>query len=230
MPTASYTPPADAQATPPDQVSLANVQPDDTLRNLLEQTVRSLPGSTNACAFVDPLGNVLVVAADQQHVNAVCTASALCTRAYAQTRFALMADRASSDVASFTLTNPNFGTFVWLTAPDPRTALGMLDIGAYGSNLGSPGSPLIPSAFQYYDLPAGLSAQELQSLIYPLPPLYSEHIAISPQQTPGQPPVFDRYGWLPRPESHHKGRKPETGNRKPASRSWQPSGAQRPRR
>lgn len=29
MPTASYTPPADAQSTPPDQVSLANVQPDD---------------------------------------------------------------------------------------------------------------------------------------------------------------------------------------------------------
>lgn len=156
--------------------------PDRALRELLEATVRAMPGATNACAYVDPFGNVLSVCADQQAVNALNTAFALCTRSYAQTRFALMADPETTDIAEQTLSNPTTGTFVWLTAPDVRTPTGMFDIGAYGSTLGSPATPLIPSAFQYYDLPPGLSALELQSLMYPLPPLYSEHIAVSPQQ------------------------------------------------
>lgn len=162
-------------------------RPDAALRGLLEATMRAMPGSTNACAFVDPFGNVLTVCADQQQVNALNTAYALCTRSYAQTRFALMADPRTADVAAETLTNPNFGTFVWLTAPDVRTALGLFDIGAYGSTLGSPCSPLIPSAFQYFNLPPGLTADDLQRTIYPLPPLYSEHIAISPQQVLSSP-------------------------------------------
>jgi tRNA(Arg) A34 adenosine deaminase TadA len=157
-------------------------RPDEALRDLLEATVRAMPGSTNACAFVDPFGNVLSVSADQQQVNALNTAFALCTRTYAQTRFALMADPKSALIADQTLTNPDLGTFVWLTAPDVRTAVGMFDVGAYGSTLGMPCSPLIPSAFQYFDLPDDLTADDLQRAIYPLPPLYSSHIAISPQQ------------------------------------------------
>ncbi|MEK9737214.1 MAG: phospholipase D-like domain-containing protein, partial [Candidatus Nanopelagicales bacterium] len=36
MPTASYTPPADAQVTPPEQVTLANVQPNDGIGPVVE--------------------------------------------------------------------------------------------------------------------------------------------------------------------------------------------------
>lgn len=156
--------------------------PGEELRELLRSTVRATPGSTNACAFIDPFGNVLALQADQSHVNPLSTAFALCTRAYAATRFALARDEQTSAIAAATLTNPNAGTFVWLTAPDYRTPVGMFDIGAYGSTLGSAATPRIPSAFQYYDLPTGVTAEQLQDSIYPLPPLYSEGIQIMPQQ------------------------------------------------
>lgn len=156
--------------------------PNTAVRQLLESLVRSSPGSTNACAFIDPFGNVLVANADQQHVNPLSTAFALCTRTYAQTRFSLAASPSTAEVAAKTLTNPERGTFVWLRAPDPRSAVGMFDIGAYGSTLGTSARPLIPSAFQYYQAPAGVSDAELQRLMYPLPPLYSSGIAIAPQR------------------------------------------------
>lgn len=163
--------------------------PGDELRQLLQATVRASPGSTNACAFLDPFGNVLSVMADQQSVNALSTAFALCTRAYAQTRFAVSADKATARIAAQTLTNPDRGTFVWLTAPDFRTAAGMFDIGAYGSTMGSAATPLIPSAFQYYSLPPGVSADDLQRAIPPLPPLYSKGIGILPQQVASAVPA-----------------------------------------
>ena len=36
MPTASYSPPADASVTPPDRITLANVQPDDGIAPIIE--------------------------------------------------------------------------------------------------------------------------------------------------------------------------------------------------
>jgi len=43
----------------------------------------------------------------------------------------------------------------------------------------------IPSAFQYFGLPPGVTEKQLQDVIYPLPPLYSQNIKISPQRVVG---------------------------------------------
>ncbi len=159
--------------------------PDRRVYDVLVDVVRRNPGATNAVAYLDPFGNLVTAQADQQQVNRLSTAFALCTRAYAQTRYALMDSESTLAIAEQTLTNPNFGTFVFLEAPDPATATGMFDIGAYGSTMGGAALPTIPSAFQYFELPPGVTEKQLQDVIYPLPPLYSQNIKISPQRVVG---------------------------------------------
>jgi tRNA(Arg) A34 adenosine deaminase TadA len=159
--------------------------PDRRIYDVLVDVVRRNPGATNAVAFIDPFGNLVTAQADQQQVNALSTAFALCTRTYAQTRYALVDSEATLAIAEKSLTNPNYGTFVFLVAPDPFTPTGMFDIGAYGSTMGGAAMPTIPSAFQYFELPPGVTQTQLQEVIYPLPPLYSENIKISPQRVVG---------------------------------------------
>jgi cytosine deaminase len=159
--------------------------PDRRVYDTLVDVVRRNPGATNAVAYLDPFGNLVTAQADQQQVNRLSTAFALCTRAYAQTRYALIDSESTLAIAEQTLTNPNFGTFVFLEAPDPTTATGMFDIGAYGSTMGGAALPTIPSAFQYFELPPGVTEKQLQDVIYPLPPLYSQNIKISPQRVVG---------------------------------------------
>ena len=157
-------------------------RPTRAVYNALVALVASTPGSTNAVGFLDPFGNLIVAAADQPTVSPLNTAFALCTRAYAQTRYALTEREITAPVAAQTLTNPGYGTFVFLRAPDPFTPEGIFDYGAYGSTLASPASPFIPSAFQYYELPPGVSERELQDVVPALPPLYSQHLAMLPQR------------------------------------------------
>ena len=159
--------------------------PDRRVYDTLVDVVRRNPGATNAVAYLDPFGNLVTAQADQQQVNRLSTAFALCTRAYAQTRYALIDSESTLAIAEQTLTNPNFGTFVFLEAPDPTEATGMFDIGAYGSTMGGAALPTIPSAFQYFELPPGVTEKQLQDVIYPLPPLYSQNIKISPQRVVG---------------------------------------------
>ena len=159
--------------------------PDRRVYDVLVDVVRRSPGATNAVAYIDPFGNLVTAQADQQQVNGLSTAFALCTRTYAQTRYALVDSEATLAIAEQSLTNPNYGTFVFLVAPDPFTPTGMFDIGAYGSTMGGAAMPAIPSAFQYFELPSGVTEAQLQDVIYPLPPLYSENIKISPQRVVG---------------------------------------------
>ena len=159
--------------------------PDRRVYDVLVDVVRRNPGSTNAVAYIDPFGNLVTAQADQQEVNLLSTAFALCTRAYAQTRYALIDADSTAAIAEQTLTNPNYGTFVFLEAPNPTTATGMFDIGAYGSTMGGAAMPAIPSAFQYFELPPAVTEKQLQDVIYPLPPLYSQNIKISPQRVVG---------------------------------------------
>jgi tRNA(Arg) A34 adenosine deaminase TadA len=159
--------------------------PDRRVYDTLVDVVRRTPGATNAVAYLDPFGNLVTAQADQQEVNLLSTAFALCTRAYAQTRYALIDSEATLEIAEQTLTNPNYGTFVFLEAPNPTTAPGMFDIGAYGSTMGGAAMPAIPSAFQYFELPPAVTEKQLQDVIYPLPPLYSQNIKISPQRVMG---------------------------------------------
>lgn len=157
-------------------------RPDRRVIDALTALVARTPGSTNAVGFIDPFGNLLVAATDQVAINPLSTAFALCARAYAQTRYALVANPGTVELAAQSLTNPNFGTFVFLRAPNPFVPQGMFDVGAYGSTMGSAASPFIPSAFQYVDLPDGVTARELQDVMLALPPLYSQGIKIQPQQ------------------------------------------------
>lgn len=160
-------------------------RPDRRIYDALVDLVRRTPGATNAVAFIDPFGNLVTAQADQQEINALSTAFALCTRAYAQTRYALVDSTETASLAAQSLTNPTFGTFVWLTAPNPYEPTGMFDYGAFGSTMGSATQPTVPSAFQYFELPPGVSERELQDVVYPLPPLYSQNIKISPQRVVG---------------------------------------------
>lgn len=160
-------------------------RPDRRVYDVLVDVVDRTPGATNAVAFIDPFGNLVTAQADQQSINALSTAFALCTRTYAQTRYALVDAPLTLDIAERSLTNPNYGTFVFLVAPDPFAATGMFDIGAYGSTMGGAAMPSIPSAFQYFELPPGVTEVQLQDVIYPLPPLYSQNIKISPQRVVG---------------------------------------------
>ena len=157
-------------------------RPTRAVYDALVDLVRATPGSTNAVGFLDPFGNLITAAADQQHINRLSTAFALCTRAYAQTRYALVNSPATASLARQSVTNPTFGTFVFLIAPDPSTPEGMFDYGAYGSTMGTAASPYIPSAFQYYELPEGVSERALQDVVLPLPPLYSANIKMQPQR------------------------------------------------
>lgn len=159
--------------------------PDRRVYDVLVEVARRSPGATNAVAYIDPFGNLVTAQADQQSVNALSTAFALCTRTYAQTRYALVDAEETLAIAEQSLTNPNYGTFVFLVAPDPSTPTGMFDIGAYGSTMGGAAMPAIPSAFQYFELPSSVTQTQLQDVIYPLPPLYSENIKISPQRVVG---------------------------------------------
>ena len=160
-------------------------RPTKAVYDALTALVRTTPGARNAVGFLDPFGNLVVAAADQEKVNPLSTAFALCTRAYAETRYALVNTPRTNAIAVQSLTNPNFGTFVFLEAPDPYSPQGMFDIGAYGSTMGGSASPFIPSAFQYYELPPGVSELDLQDVIFPLPPLYSANIKILPQRVVG---------------------------------------------
>ncbi len=157
-------------------------RPTKAVYDALVGLVASTPGSTNAVGFLDPFGNLIVAATDQPSVSPLNTAFALCARAYAQTRYALTERTITAPVAAATLTNPGYGTFVFLRAPDPYTPEGIFDYGAYGSTLAAPASPFIPSAFQYYELPPGVSERDLQDVVPALPPLYSQHLAMLPQR------------------------------------------------
>jgi cytosine deaminase len=158
-------------------------KPDAALRQVLTQVRDGTPGATNAVAFVDPFGNVVLVMADTAQVSPVATAFMNVAQTYSTTRFELMNDRDTNGVAKATLTSPKYGTFVFLNAPDPGTAGSLLDLGGYGSTVES--APPKPGNFQYFDPPLTGTMAALEREIAALPPLYSQLIKISPQQVTG---------------------------------------------
>ena len=156
-------------------------RPDAALKRELERLVAETPGATNAIAYLDPFGNVLTAATDTPSVSAIATAMLNVNEAYAQTRFALMNDAATNDIAYRTLTSPKFGTYVWLHAPDPWDSRTIMDIGIYGSAVASTPAVQMPSGFLCFNPPAGSSMGQLRALIPGLPTLYSANIGVSPQ-------------------------------------------------
>ncbi|MFY0540769.1 hypothetical protein [Nannocystis pusilla] len=92
-------------------------------QNILEElkavAVAGEDGDGNAVGFLDPFGNLVLCLPGREKVAPVRTPFMEVTRAYAQTRWALMNAEATRGVAAAHPTIPKYGTFLSLHAPDP---------------------------------------------------------------------------------------------------------------
>jgi len=138
------------------------------LRELL-----AVAGSSNAVAFIDPFGNLVLCLGEGSGID---TAFMQVTSQYAQRRFML---REEDELSMRYLTQPAYGAFVYLYAPDPKDARTIMSFGAYGSSMAGP----IPEGYQrnflYYRLPAGVTQADLDSAIAALPPFYNQTVKMA---------------------------------------------------
>lgn len=149
--------------------------PNDQLLQILQKTKNAKPGANNAVALLDPFGNVVLCLADSFDISPWNTAFMNVTRSYAIARFELMDDKETQQDTSNYLTNPKYGTFVFLYAPNPSDATTIMMLGAYGSTMEGSIPQVFPANFQYYYPPQdGSSIQELRSVIMNLPPFYTQ--------------------------------------------------------
>ena len=157
--------------------------PDNNLYKLLLDLKESTPNAQNACAFIDPFGNLIVAFADTFAQSPVHAAFMNVTQVYAQVRFKLMNNSATEKIAENTLTHPKYGTFVFLYAPDPTQPNTVMTLGAYGSTMEGPVPQIFPANFLYYLPPQAGDIMSLTSLIMNLPPFYTELAQLSVMQT-----------------------------------------------
>ena len=157
--------------------------PNAGIHDLLKQTREAEPGAENAVALLDPFGNVILCLPDTFAQSPVHTAFMNVTRAYATTRFELMNNEATRREATRYLTQPKYGTFVFLHAPTPGDATTVMTLGAYGSTMEGGVPRIFPSNFQYFHPPLRGTTAELSAMIMDLPPLYTQLIQISPMKT-----------------------------------------------
>lgn len=151
-------------------------RPNRELKQYLESLVRRTPGSTNAVAFIDRFGNLLVAKADNPRRMPFGTAFMNTTQSYARGRYELFNDPRTHEGAKFALTSPEHGAFIWLFAPDPDIAPTLKDLGAFGSSMGEQ----TPGGFQFYQPPGRGDFGDLLEQIAYLPPYYTQNVNISP--------------------------------------------------
>ncbi len=155
-------------------------RPTARVHTMLKALRDTTPGATNAVAYIDPFGNLLLASADTFSVSPIATAFMNVTQAYARIRFNLMNSTVTFNAAQSTLTSPKYGTFVFLSEPDTAVPQTIADLGAFGSTMEGPIPVREPSNFQYFDSVA--SSPTLAELVSTLPPLYSQLIGINPQK------------------------------------------------
>lgn len=154
-------------------IKLANYrQPDVVLKSYLAQLVQETAGAQNAVAFIDYYGNLLMASADRFDISPVATAFMTTVQNYSKLRFSLVNDPEITAVAQKTLSNPKYGTFVFLYAPNGFETNTLKDLGAYGSTMEGPIPVTSPSNFQFYENPMIGTFADLQALITAMPPLY----------------------------------------------------------
>ena len=164
-------------------IKLANYRkPDAVLKNYLQRLVQQTSGAKNAVALVDYYGNLLMASADRFDINPVATAFMTTVQNYSKLRYALINDAETSATAQKSLSNPKFGTFVFLYAPDGFDTNTLKDLGAYGSTMEGPIPVTSPSNFQCYEDPLDGSFADLQALIAAMPPLYWQLVKITPEK------------------------------------------------
>jgi tRNA(Arg) A34 adenosine deaminase TadA len=138
-------------------------------------------GDGDAAALLDGFGNLLLCVPGRRAHSPIRTALMECTRQYAQLRYQLMlgADATLREEVRRCLPHPKEGTFVLARGPDGG-ALGLMDLGAWGSTMEGPLPADNPAQFQYV-LPR-IEEGELQALCGAMPPLYRDTIRVRPAQ------------------------------------------------
>jgi cytosine deaminase len=146
--------------------------PDVALKNYLIRLMQQTRDAQNSVAFVDYYGNLLMASADRFDVNPAATAFMTAVQNYSKLRFSLINDPETTSVAQRTLSNPRYGTFVFLFAPNGFETNSLKDLGVYGSTMEGPIPVTSPSNFQFYEDPKIGTHADLKSLIAAMPPLY----------------------------------------------------------
>jgi cytosine deaminase len=113
------------------------------------------------------------------------------TQAYAQTRWSLMNSADSRAATVDHLTVPKYGTFLFLYAPEPDAATGIMNLGAYGSTMEGPLPQTFPTNLQYVRPPRSGTVLDLTRVIGDLPPLYTQlvQVAVGPSPMVAQQPL-----------------------------------------
>ncbi len=145
-------------------------RPDDALRRLLEDLVSAQPLAVNAVALIDPFGNLVAAAPDTFDVSPINTGFMNVVEGYSQARFELAANPATKDAGARSLTNPKYGTFVWLHAPSPDQTTTIKDLGIYDLTIEGDIPVTSPSQFQYYLPPTTGTEAELREMIQIMAP------------------------------------------------------------
>jgi tRNA(Arg) A34 adenosine deaminase TadA len=166
------------------KIRLANYRrPDVALKNYLQNLVQQNVGAKNAVAFIDYYGNLLMASADRFDISPVATAFMTTVQNYSKLRFALVNNPETTALAQRSLSNPKYGTFVFLYAPDGFSTNTLKDMGAYGSSMEGPIPVTSPSNFQFYEDPQVGTFADLKTLISAMPPLYGPALVnISPER------------------------------------------------
>jgi len=137
-------------------------QPNAALRDLLAQLVASTPRATNAVAYIDPFGNLISAFADRFDVSPIATALMNLVQSYFRTRFMLMGDPGTNELAKKYLTTPKYGTLVFLRALAPDAATSVKDIGIYDLSIEGEAYQPQTGNWQYYlEPPTGTEAEFL---------------------------------------------------------------------
>jgi cytosine deaminase len=163
---------------------LANYRrPDLALKTYLQNLVQKNVGAKNAVAFIDYYGNLLMASADRFDISPVATAFMTTVQNYSKLRFALVNNPETTVSAQKVLSNPKYGTFVFLYAPDGFSTNTLKDLGAYGSSMEGPIPVTSPSNFQFYEDPQIGTFADLRALISAMPLLYGPALVnISPER------------------------------------------------
>jgi cytosine deaminase len=154
--------------------------PTQELKDYLLDLVSQTPRSSNAVAFIDYYGNLLMASADRFDISPIQTAMMTVIQNYSKLLFDLVNNPSTSGLAQQTLTNPKYGTFVYLYAPSADDTTTLKDMGAFGSSMAGNIPVNYPSNLQFFEDPRS-NVSGLKSLIAAMPPIYRMGYSINPQ-------------------------------------------------
>lgn len=151
----------------------------------LKQVLYEAESASNAVAFIDCFGNLVLCMADTFDISPVHTAFMNLTRQYSTIRWNLINDfKEGDDNPLLYLPHPTYGTFVFLHAPNSNETTTIMDLGAYRVTTEGPSLLSYPFNLQFYYPPRKGSFEKLVSIIQNLPPFYSQSTKIYAMQVP----------------------------------------------